>query len=234
MKIAAFSTLALLVAATGCEMMDDPPTGGSTTTVGTGFGTGFGGSFGEGVGTSTTTGGSFGTYDKPVVKAATPPPPISGGTLLVMAGGHRAAVADPDRDLLDVVDLDNVVVTASIALQRGDQPGRLVDDAAGLVHVVLRGSGVVATIDPTAAAVRSRQAVCANPRGIAYDAKSNSVHVACVGGELVTLDATSGALRRQVTLDSDLRDVVVDGDRLFVTRFRAAEVLVVAADGQIS
>src|SRR5262249_36681343 len=99
---------------------------------------------------------------------------------------------------------------------------------------VLRGAGTVATIDPAGAVVRSRQGICANPRGIAYDAKSNALHVACVGGELVTLDATTGALRRQLTLDPDLRDVVVDGSRLFVSRFRAAELLVVESDGQVS
>src|SRR5262249_52974704 len=32
----------------------------------------------------------------------------------------------------------------------------------------------------------------------------------------------------------DLRDVVVDGDRLMVSRFRAAEILVVEADGTVS
>jgi hypothetical protein len=228
MKTAVACALVLTTAA-GCEMMDDPPSwGGSSTTITT---TGFGGTT---VGVGGTGGGPFGTYDKPVVKASTPPPAISGGTLMVMAGGHAAAVADPDRDQVVVVDLDAIAVKATIALQKGDEPGRLVDDAAGMLHVVLRGSGVVATIDPNAAIVRSRQALCTNPRGIAYEASSNSVHVACVNGELITLDATSGGLRRQLALDSDLRDIVVDRGRLLVSRFRSAEVLVVEQDGQIS
>ena len=35
-------------------------------------------------------------------------------------------------------------------------------------------------------------------------------------------------------LDHDLRDVVVDGDHLLVSRFRAAELLVIEADGHMS
>ena len=38
------------------------------------------------------------------VKAGTPPPPISGGTLLVLRDGVTAVAADPDRDLVYVVD----------------------------------------------------------------------------------------------------------------------------------
>jgi hypothetical protein len=223
----------ILVAATGCESIGDQPPG-SSTFVATSSTTGFGGGFGEGTSVGSGGRGPFTTYDKPVVKASTPPPPISGGTLLVTAGGHVAAVADPERDQVVLVDLDNVAVKATVALSKGDQPGRLVDDAAGLIHVVLRGAGTIATIDPTAATVQTRQAVCTHPRGIAYDAKANAVHVACVGGELVTLDATTGALRRQLAIDSDLRDVVVDGDHLMVSRFRAAEILVVEADGTVS
>src|SRR6185503_13342452 len=36
-----------------------------------------------------------------------------------------------------------------------------------------------------------------------------------------------------LNLDQDLRDVVVDGDRLLVSRFRSAQVLVVGRDGTV-
>src|SRR5258705_2728800 len=79
-----------------------------------------------------------------------------------------------------------------------------------------------------------RRAVCANPRGIAYDGTADVLHVACVGGELVTFPSSGGDAVRQLKLDRDLRDVVVDGSRLLVSRFRAAELLVVEADGHVS
>jgi hypothetical protein len=175
-----------------------------------------------------------GVYEKPVVVANPPPPPVSGGTLLAIAHGHQAAVADPDRDQVNIVDLDQAVVTKTIVLSRGDEPGRLVEDAAGLVHVALRGSGAVATLDPAAGTERFRRVVCPHPRGLAYDARAGDIHVACAGGELVTLEAAGGDPVRRLALDRDLRDVVIDGDRLLVSRFRAAELLVVEADGQIS
>jgi hypothetical protein len=59
--------------------------------------------------------------------------------------------------------------------------------------------------------------------------------VACAGGELVSLPAAGGAATRTLTLDRDLRDVVVGaGGSLLVSTFRKAGVLVVGADGQIA
>jgi mono/diheme cytochrome c family protein len=121
-----------------------------------------------------------------------------------------------------------------VAFQKGDEPGRLAEDKRGLVHVVLRGPGAVATLDPATGTELGRQAVCANPRGIAYDAALDALHVACVEGELVTLPSAGGDPIRHLKLDRDLRDIVVDGPRLLVSRFRAAELLVVETDGTVS
>jgi hypothetical protein len=172
--------------------------------------------------------GVFGTYAESVVLADPEPPPISGGTLTIIAQGRRAAVADPDRDQLIVVDLDAMEIVVTIARRR------VVEDGAGRLHVVLRGASVIATLDATAGAELGRRAVCSHPRGLAYAAKSDVLHVACAGGELVTFPAGGGEPTRVLTLDRDLRDVVVDGDRLLVSRFRAAELLVVEATGKIS
>jgi hypothetical protein len=84
-------------------------------------------------------GSPFGAFNEPVVIADTPPPPISGGTLLIAARGKTAIVSDPDRDQVVVVDLDKLSVFARIALEKGDEPGRLVEDATGRVHIALRG-----------------------------------------------------------------------------------------------
>jgi mono/diheme cytochrome c family protein len=156
---------------------------------------------------------------------------LSGGTLLVAADGTTAVASDPARDLVWIVDLEPKSVRSSIALQAHDEPGRLVEDAAGLIHVALRGGRAIATLDPRAGIVTMRRDACEEPRGIAYDAKRDLLHVACATGTLLTLPAAGGDPVRRLPLDGDLRDVIVDGDRLLISRFRSAEVLVVGSNG---
>ena len=170
-----------------------------------------------------------------VVLAASPPPALSGGTLALLSDGVTAFAADPDRDAVVWADLStDPPVVRTLALSPGDEPGRVAEDAAGLVHVALRRSGVVATIDPVGGTIVRRVAVCAAPRGIAYDASLDALFVACVDGSLFTLDPADGSVLRTVTLDDDLRDVVPLGAGLLaVTRFRAAEMLLVDAGGVV-
>jgi hypothetical protein len=167
-----------------------------------------------------------------------PPPswgvPISGGTMLVTRDGGHAVIADPDRDRILAYDLASDTVTAEVALSAGDEPGRLVEDAAGRIHVALRRGGAVVTLaDAATAQIAARRAVCAEPRGLAYDAAIDAIHVACAGGELVTLPAAGGDATRTLHLDRDLRDVIVDGNQLIVTRFRTAELLALDATGAV-
>ncbi|HEV3032315.1 MAG TPA: hypothetical protein VG319_11775, partial [Polyangia bacterium] len=180
----------------------------------------------------------FGSPSTPQVgathTAADAPPAISGGTLRIMADGNTAVAADPDRDQVYVVDLAKRTLTFTVALQHGDEPGRLVIDAAGRAHVALRRGGALVTIAPTTGVIVERRNVCAAPRGVAYDAANDLVHVACADGQLVSLPAAGGAATRMLQLDSDLRDVVVDGANLRVTRFRSAELLTVDATGKIT
>lgn len=160
-------------------------------------------------------------------------PAVSGGSLLVMRDGKTALAADPDRDALWVVDLVALQGRSRIDLLSGDEPGRAAEDGAGRVHVALRRGGALLTVDPATGATLARRAVCAAPRGVAYDAAADALHVACAGGELVTLPAAGGAATRTLKIDGDLRDVVVSGSNLLVTRFRSAELLTVGADGTI-
>src|SRR5450432_1212673 len=168
--------------------------------------------------------------------------PISGGTLRVLADGRTAVASDADRDQIYVVDLVAGKVTSTVALAAGDEPGRIVEDAAGLAHVALRGGGAVVTIDPKAVAPKgaltveplARRELCAAPRGLAYESATNELHVACAGGELVSISATPTATKalRTVQLDRDLRDVVVSTNgRLMVSTFRSAAVFTVNGDG---
>ncbi len=169
------------------------------------------------------------------VTLAVPPPAVSGGTLRVLADGRTAVAADPDRDRVYVVDLTAKAVTATVTLNQGDEPGRVIEDAAGFVHVALRHAGAVVSFDPRQAQPTvTTQAVCASPRGLAYDAGADLIHVACADGELVSLPAGGGPAVRTLQLDRDLRDVVAAGSRLFVSRFRTAEVLTVDGDGTMS
>jgi mono/diheme cytochrome c family protein len=161
--------------------------------------------------------------------------PISGGTLRILNDGKTAIAADSDRDLVYVVDLGAGKLLNTIALQPGDEPGRVVEDADGRVHVALRGGGAVATIDPVRATMIGRRALCAAPRGLAFDKKSGNLHVACAGGELLSIAATPTTTvpTRSLTLGRDLRDVIVKGDKVVVSSFRSASVYVVAADGAV-
>jgi hypothetical protein len=156
--------------------------------------------------------------------------PVSGGNVLALSDNQHAVVADPDRDRLMVVDLD-AGTTVEIALQAGDEPGRLVEDAAGRVHVALRRGGALLTIAGTT--IVSRRAVCAEPRGLAYDATADAIDVACTTGELVTLPAAGGDATRSVFVDRDLRDVLIVNSALYVTRFKTAELLALDTNGAI-
>ena len=159
--------------------------------------------------------------------------PIMGGTLLVNKSGTLALASDPDRDTVFLVDLDTHEVT-SLRLSPGEVPGRLVEDDAGNAWVVLRSAGQVAKISLDQKQITGRLEVCDSPRGVAYESGTHRLHVACQNGLLMSFDASSGELSRQIRVADDLRDVVVSGDDLVLTTFRSAEVIVVDSTGQIA
>src|SRR6185295_11488709 len=70
--------------------------------------------------------------------------------------------------------------------------------------------------------------------GVAYDATTDLLHVACADGHLVSFNAAGGEAVRTLMLEPDLRDVIVDGGRLRVTRFKSAQLLTLEGDGRIS
>ena len=170
----------------------------------------------------------------PTVTASVPPPPISGGTLLVTNDGNTAVAADPDRDAIYLVDLAGMTVRSTIALKAGDEPGRVVEDGEGRVHVALRGGGALVTIDPATGSVLARRAVCPAPRGVAWDPASDSVWVACATGELVQLPSAGGAATRSLHVERDLRDVIIQDGTISVTSFRSAQVLRVSSSGVVT
>lgn len=164
---------------------------------------------------------------EPLVQADTPPPAITGGTLLVSRDGITALASDPDRDVVWVVDLDRGELVTGIAFREGEHPWRIVQDPSGDFFVSLRDAGQIAKIDASTWTVAHRSDVCAAPRGLAYDEELDSLHVACNTGELVTVPAAGGLPSRAVRLERDLRDVVVQDDRVIVSVFKQARLLVV-------
>jgi DNA-binding beta-propeller fold protein YncE len=160
-----------------------------------------------------------------------PPPPISGGTLLLSRDETLAFVADPDRDRLFVVDLNARVRIHEVEFSDGDEPGRAVEDEQGRVHVVLRGGGAVASIDPSTGTILGRHPICAAPRGIDYSDDNHRLTVACAGGELISFSPADGTIFSTLHPGDDLRDVVVHPDHsMDVTTFRSAQMLHVVGD----
>lgn len=171
--------------------------------------------------------------DRPAVTAPTAPLPISGGTLSVLSDSSAAIVGDPERDRISIVDLASLSLRHTIELQSGDEPGRSVEDGQKHIHVALRSGGAIVSIDPLTGTILDRRAVCKAPRGIAFEAATGLLHVACAEGKLVSLPAQGGAAVRTLTLEADLRDVLVRGSELWVTRFKSAEVLRVSSVGTL-
>jgi hypothetical protein len=183
----------------------------------------------------TATGLYIDSHAQSVIQAPHAPPPISGGTLGVTHDGALIVAADPDRDRIILVDVERGT-TIVRELPQGAEPGRVaIDDSTHFAHVILRGTGEVASVDLAGTHAISRRAVCVAPRGIALDAARSLVRVSCRDGELVSFDSTLAdptTTTMRIGTD-DLRDVLVHGDELVVTRFRTAEVLRVSLDGVV-
>ena len=150
------------------------------------------------------------------------PAPLMGGAVLVTKSGRFAVVADADGDALHLVDLQTSRARR-VELPAGSRPNRLAEDARGDVRVALRGSGQVATVSLTSGQVEGTQAVCPEPRGLAWDAQRAALQVACASGHLVTLPLEGSSSTRFVAVD--LRDVVPVDGRLLATTFREGLVL---------
>lgn len=160
------------------------------------------------------------------------PPAVTGGTLAITPNGQRAIAADPDRGAVHVVELPSGAVRAVI---RADQePGRVVISAdSRTAYVALRAGGAVLVVDALIGRAVGRIATCPSPRGLALDAEDSRLHVACLGGKLITHDTTDHSRVRTVEVAPDLRDVIVDGDELLVSQFRASRLHRIDAQGRV-
>lgn len=174
------------------------------------------------------------TDTRPPAQAETPPPPITGGTLSVSADGLLAVAADPARDIVSVIELQPLALRGTVALRKGDEPGRVVIDPQGrYAYVGLRRGGEVVMVDLADASEHSRRAVCPTPRGMALDEDRGELWVACADGQLVRLPAERGEVVARMVVEPDLRDVMLRGDQVLVTRFKSAELLTLERDGTL-
>jgi hypothetical protein len=170
----------------------------------------------------------------PNVTAEKAPPPISGGTMLTSADQSVLIAADPDRDAVYIVDATTRTLRRRIELQPGDEPGRVVQDTSGTVHVALRSGHAIASFGLDADSPVQRTEVCDLPRGMAYDANTDRLYVACAEGRLIEVDPIAAKATRKIELGRDLRDVIVRGSSVMVSRFRTAELLEVSlSDGRV-
>src|SRR5687767_7343130 len=101
---------------------------------------------------------------RPIQRAENTPPPVAGGTLLVTRSGRFAVASDVEQDTIAVVDLASGSVHGILQLESGDEPGRLVEDESGIVHVALRRGGAIVAVNPVAPALLHRRPVCGAPR----------------------------------------------------------------------
>lgn len=169
----------------------------------------------------------------PTVHADVPPPPIFGGTLFVTHDDRFAIAADPDRDTITVVDLAKRAVTSTIALAHGSLPFRVTEDTAGRVHVTLRGSGRLATVDPAAGTLLRTNLVCPDPRGVAQLA-SGALAIACDRGDVLFVDAATGVtISRVRTAAIHARDVLPQGDGFLLSTFQGARLLRFDGEAQL-
>lgn len=146
--------------------------------------------------------------------------PLSGGTLAVTS--TKVVLADPTADELWVRGLETLELLQRIELDEGSRPSRVVRGRNETVHVVLRGTAQILTLDLEADQQRRRD-VCAEPRGVA--AQEGQLYVTCLDGRLMVLPEEGEGQARIVQLEPDLRDVLATDDGIFVSRFRHAEVL---------
>ncbi len=155
--------------------------------------------------------------------------PITGGTLSIVSDGRIAIAADPDRDLVNVLRLADGSSIATVTLPSGSHPTRSVENGAGNVDILLRGTGQIATINPTTGALLNIDGVCPEPRGLAWDPNKKATLVACAGGELVTRPLAGSSTT--VRPGGELRDVVSDGLGVKLSTFRTPTLTTIASDG---
>lgn len=168
------------------------------------------------------------TDEREAVTSPSSPAPVMGANLITLNGNRGWLVSDADRDRVSLVSDTGVV---HVPTGVGTRPNRAAEDSEGNVHVALRGTGELLSVSASGEPL-ARSRVCRAPRGVAFDPTNEELVVACAEGKVVrhTVDPSDYRTVRTFDTDVDARDVVVQGDRVYVSRLRSAEVLEYRAD----
>ncbi len=170
-------------------------------------------------------------FNGEVWHAAEAPLPVTGGHLAAI-DENRLAAADPDLRVLFIVDVSSspqIVARHSLA----GEPGRVIADGSGGVHVVLRDAAAIASLSAATSGLETRS-TCASPRGIGWDADTDALYVACLDGLVQRLPRTGGVVETVAVLEAgDLRDIVPQPEGLWITHFRSARVSLVSRQGAL-
>jgi len=148
---------------------------------------------------------------------------VGGEDLLLLEDATLAVASDASTDALYFVDVRGGSVSATALFEEGANPGRISSSQEG-VYVVLRDAGEVALVGFDGV-IKERVAACPAPRGVAMDTTREKVWVSCASSELVSFSPATLEKLDTFYIDADLRDVVANQKGLYVSRFRAAEVL---------
>lgn len=145
--------------------------------------------------------------------------PVTGGGLAV--DGDVIVALDAPADVVHVLDADTLEEHAPPAgLERGSWPFR-VAIRDGVAWVTLRGADALLRLPIDGQGPGTVAPTCPEPRGV--DVDDDGVVVACASGGIAEHDG-DGRLRRTGSAMRDARDIVLDGDKLWVTTFRDARI----------
>ena len=146
-------------------------------------------------------------------------PQTSGGLVLHESQGQAWNV-NPDNDTVSVIDTLSRTRLDEIAV--GDHPVSVQVAPDGRIWVVNKGGASISVIDPTMMQVVSTLNLAAGsaPHGLVFVPELGSAYVALEAtGELVQLDASSGAGQLSRYLGGNIRHVSVANDKILVSRF---------------
>ncbi|MDP1828783.1 MAG: cytochrome c [Archangium sp.] len=150
--------------------------------------------------------------------------PVVGGHLVVSADGMRVVMADVEGDRLRLFSTNRVGLELDVTLPEKSWPTRIVEGHDGAFHVLLRGTGALATVkEEGGQQVVSVVEVCAEPRALAIAALSEELTVGCAGGEVVRV--LGGKVIESTPTGVEWRDLAVTPDGLVGTSFRSAEFI---------
>jgi YVTN family beta-propeller protein len=149
-------------------------------------------------------------------------PAMSSNIVFDANGGGRVWVANQDNNSVSAFSAATNARLAEIAVGAG--PRTLAVAPNGNIWVANKHSATLSVIDPSTMAVVQTLALpfASQPFGLAFAPTGNVAYVALEArGELLKLDATSGAVLGSVNVGSKVRHVAVnsDGTRVYVSRF---------------